>query len=222
MFSIDNIIFLVGFIVLTTLGLFFIQRFHTSRLKKFELTIAYLGGISAVLITYNIYINMQSNDRIEENRMAYNTLENITRSWLLPQKELLEFYPEGYSLYASMNQDTDLKDFEPKQFDPAKRKQLEVVYSIKVFQIIEDFQSFAKYDITGAYVWINNFLMWLQSPILQHYWKILSFNFSDDTRALVPRIVEKANYLVELRKKNGTLTNNDYDAISKNFEFKPR
>jgi hypothetical protein len=87
---------------------------------------------------------------------------------------------------------------------------------------MEDFLSTAAYDITGIYVWVNNYLMWLQSPILQANWIVLGFNFSKDTRAFVNRLIEKANDLIALRKQKGSLSIADYDAISDNFEVKYR
>ena len=77
-----------------------------------------------MLVIYNLYINFQSDERIEKNRIAYNTIENIRNNYLGPQRELLNNYPEGYFLYASMNQDTDLQLTEPTNYDPIKRKQL--------------------------------------------------------------------------------------------------
>lgn len=221
MFNESNI-FLIISIVVAIAGYVIIKRFHVSSPRKFELLLTYLGGISVLLITYNIYIDMRSNKIIEKNRMAYNTLENTQRNFLLPQKELIDNFPEGYFLYASMNQDTNLEQFVPKTFDPVKRQQLEVYCSIRFFQAMEDFLSTAAFDITGSYSWINNFLIWLQSPILQEYWKDVSFNYADDTYEFVNSLIEKANGLRELRKKKGKLTREDYVSISKNFKFTAR
>jgi hypothetical protein len=64
--------------------------------------------------------------------------------------------------------------------------------------------------------------MWMQSPILQHQWSLLNFNYAHDTRALVNRIIEKSNGLIELRKQKGQLVTEDYDAISRNFKVQTR
>ena len=213
-----NLTFLIGFVALILVSIYKIRKLHSTELKKLELLFMSLGGISALLVTYNIYINMQSNDYIEKNHFAYNTLTNIDRNFLNPQKELVQLYPEGFFLYASMNPDTDLQQFAPETFDPIKRKELELYYSIRIFQTIEDFLTTASYDATGLYVWINTFLMWLQSPTLQYYWKIVAFNYADDTRELVNMILPKANALAELRKQKGTLTAQDYDTMSKSIE----
>lgn len=215
----ETSIFLVTLVTAITVGFYIIHRFNTTGVKKFELTITYLGGISVLLITYSIYLGIKTDQKIEKNRTAYNTIENIDRNFLRPQRDLLKFYPEGFFLYASMNPDTDLSQLAPHNtlVDPVKRKQVEIFYSIRVFQSIEDFLSTAAYDITGNYVWINNFLMWMQSPILQENWKILGFNLSDDTRNLIGRIIEKSNSLIALRKEKGKLSFEDYDTISKNF-----
>lgn len=218
----ESNIFLVVSVVVAIVGYIIIQRFNVSNPRKFELLLTYLGGISVLLITYNIYIDMRSNKIIEKNRMAYNTLENTQRNFLLPQKELVDNFPEGYFLYASMNQDTELSKHEPKTFDPIKRKQLEVYSAVRVFQAMEDFLSTIAFDITGSYSWLNNFLVWLQSPLLQEYWHQVSFNYADDTNDFVNRLIEKANGLRELRKKKGKLTREDYVSISKNFKFTAR
>jgi hypothetical protein len=57
--------------------------------------------------------------------------------------------------------------------------------------------------------------MWMQSPILRRNWQHLSFNYADDTREFVAGLISKSDELIVLRKKKGTLSGNDYDAISK-------
>lgn len=213
----DALIFLVVGIGITVLGFFVISKFEVSGIKKFELLVSYLGGISVILVIYNLYITIQSNDRIEKNRIAYNTIENIQKNYLAPQQELLDLYPEGYFLYASMNQDTDLQNYAPVKFDPVERRQVEVYASLRIFQAMEDFLSTAAYDLTGNYVWICNFLMWMQSPILQHNWSKLRFNYALDTQELVERIIVQANHLVELRKEKQKLSSDDYQSIAKNM-----
>ncbi len=214
--------FLILPIAALTIGYYLIKQFKVPGVKRFELIISYLGGFSALLITYNIYITTESNNKIERNNMAYNTIKNIQANYLEPQKELLEQFPEGYFLYASMLQDTDLSKQEPTKYDPVKRQQVEAYGSVRIFQAVEDFLSTARYDLTGAYVWINNFVMWLQSPILQKNWVLLGFNYSDDTREMMDRIIEKSQSLVKLRAQKGKLTTQDYDAISKNFPIYAR
>lgn len=211
------IIFLLISLAVTVIGIISVYTFHVSTIDKFKLLVSYFGGASMLLVIYNLYINFKSNERIEKNRIAYNTIENIRNNYLAPQKELLINYPEGYFLYASMNQDTDLKLTEPKNYDPIKRKQVEVYASLRIFQSVEDFLSTAAYDLTGIYIWLNNYLMWMQSPILRHYWSILNFNYSKDTRALMQRIIEESDYLIQLRKEKGKLTTQDYDKITNNF-----
>jgi hypothetical protein len=219
-----SIVFLAFFLVTILIGMYIVHRFDATGVKKFELIITYLGGISVLLITYSIYLGIKSSEVIEKNRIAYNTLENINRNFLQPQENLIKLYPEGFFLYASMNPDTDLSQLvsEITVVDQSKRKQIEIFYSIRVFQSVEDFLSTAAYDITGHYVWLNNFLMWMQSPILQENWKILGFNLSNDTRELVEQIIKKSNDLIALRKEKGKLSWQDYDAISHEFEIKTR
>jgi len=211
----NEMIFLAVIVLSVVFGYFFINKFHLSPVKRFQLIISFLGSLSAVLITYNIYVTIKFNKRNAENQISQNTLSNVQSSFLSHQRELLDRYPESYFLYASMNQDIDLSNYEPTAYDPVKRKMLEFYYAVRIYQAVEDFLSFSAYDITGTYVWLNNFLGWLQSPILQSYWKEIEFNYYEDTRDLVPQIIEKANDLIALRKKKGKLTTQDYDAISK-------
>ena len=212
-----TLLFLLIFFIVVATGLYVIKKFRASKVKKFELTVTYFGGISILLIIYNMYLGITSNSFIEKNRITYNTLDNIERNYLQPQHDLLKFYPEGFYLYASMYPDTDMSNFEPKPTDASKRKAVETFFSIRIYQSIEDFLSTNIYDITGQYVWINNFLMWMQSPILQENWKILGFNYSYDTRELIDQLIKQASYLSNLRKEKGSLTFNDYDEISKKF-----
>ena len=219
----NQTLFIFTFVLLLWLvGYYFILKLDVPRDKKFELTIRNIAALSVFLVTYNIYLNIRSNNKIEKNRISYNTLQNIQHNWLEPQQELLNYYPEGYFLYSSMTQDEQFQVPPPEKFDAAKREQVEVYNSIRIFQAMEDFLSTGSYDITGSYVWINNFLMWMQSPILRKHWERLSFNYSDDTREFVRRIMHKGDKLILLRKIKGRLEPADYDLVSKNFPVKFR
>ncbi|MEW5674754.1 hypothetical protein ABGT15_00385 [Flavobacterium enshiense] len=210
------IIFVIIFIIYFV-GYELIRRLDVSKDKKYELSFRLLASLSFFLVIYNIHVSIRSNNVIEENRMSYNTIENIQRNWLDPQKELLGNYPEGYFLYSSMVQDAEFAVEKPQEYDVFKRKQLEVYYSLRVFQAIEDFLTTGKYDETGMNVWVNNFLMWMQSPILRQYWRKLSFNYSKDTREFIEGIIKKSNGLIALRKEKGKLEASDYDKISAQF-----
>jgi hypothetical protein len=212
--GIEVLIISIVFIVTYIIGYELIRRLEIAVDKKYELSLRLMASLSFFLVIYNIYVSVRSNNRIETNRAAYNTIENIQRNWLEPQKELLQNYPEGYFLYSSMVQDADFGVEKPLKFDATKRKQLEVYYSLRVFQSMEDFLTTGKYDETGQYVWVNNFLMWMQSPILRFYWTKLSFNYAQDTREFVEKIIVKSDALIALREKKGKLTSQDYDAVS--------
>ena len=222
MFFSESIGFLLLFGVIIVSGYFFVNRFELTGLKRFQLIISYLGGLSALLITYNIYLNIRSNNAIEKNKIAYNTVSNIQNEYLKPQKELADAFPEGFFLYTSMNQDMDFSALEPKHFDESKRAVVELYGSLRMYAAIENFLTTARYDLSGMPAWINNFLTWLQSPILQKNWPLLEFNFSEDTRDFMKRLIQKANTLVVLRKEKGHLTKEDYDAISHAFPVTPR
>ena len=84
---------------------------------------------------------------------------------------------------------------------------------------MEDFLTIGSHDLTGKNVWVNNFLMWLQSPILRKNWQTLSFNYSLDTRELVNQLIKESDKLKRIRKEKGKLTNEDYDNISKNIKI---
>lgn len=217
-----EIILLIISIILIIIGLIIVFALRAPKVTTFKLIVSYLGSISVLLVIYNLYVNFQFQRKTEKNRISENTVRNVKNNWLEPQKELLYFYPEGYFLYASMNQDTDLTKDEPKNYDPIKRKQVEVYGSFRVFEAMEDFLSTTFSDLTHVYIWLNNFLAWMQSSILQKHWKLLSFNQSPDARQLIDEIIEKSNQLIELRKKKGHLTRKDYDDISKQIKVKYR
>ncbi len=221
MFNIAEFFLIFSLIIILT-GFFIVYKFRITSLTRFKLLLSYLAGISLLLVIYNIYINFTFNERVEKNRISYNTIENVQNNYLDPQKQLLANYPEGFFLYASMNKDADLKNFEPKQYDPVKRKQTELYISLRVFQSVEDFLSVGSYDLTGQFIWINVFLTWMQSSILQHYWSTFGQLYSQDTRELVLKIIEGSNFLIKLREQKGKLTAKDYDNISTKFKIKYR
>jgi hypothetical protein len=217
----ESTIFLLTVLAAIAIGYFIIRRFKDlTDTKRFELIISYLSGMSVLLITYSIFITIRFNKDVEQAQVAHTALENIQTNYLQPQKELLLYYPEGYFLYASMYPDTQLNSDEPKEYDTLKRKQVETYCSLKIFQAMEDFLSIDHYNASALYVWINNFLSWMQSPILQEQWKIVNFSYAQDTRELVNAIIKKSNELSELRKQKGSLDSHDYDAISKHFRTK--
>ena len=214
---------IMGMLSMTMAAAYFsIGRVKMDSFGKLHFFLSFVGAFSALFLAYNLFTNIRFNKIIEKNRSAYNTIANIQQLWLEPQKSLVSAYPEGYRLYASMNQDMPWASEDMKGVDAAKREQLETYTSIRLFQAVEDFLTIAAFDMTGNYVWINNFVMWMQSPILQRNWKVLGFNFSDDTREMMERIIIEANKLSALRKSKGKLTFADYDKVSKIFKIIPR
>jgi hypothetical protein len=218
-YLIENNLYFILLTVLVILfsGFIYIKKLDTGKDRKLELIIGITAGVSIIMVMYNLILNTHSNARIEKNRTTHNTLENIQRNWLSPQIELSQNYPEGYFLFKSLTPDADHADFEPIPYDPAKRNQIEIVSSIRIFQAMEDFLTLGSSDITGKNIWINNYLMWLQSPILIKNWKALSFNYSKDTREMIDRLIIESNKLVLIRLEMGHLTKNDYDQVSNNF-----
>jgi hypothetical protein len=213
-FSWMLVLFIIFFAILLT-GVIEILRFHVPAIKRFDLTFTFLAGIATFLISGDLYLSITSDARSEENRIAYNSLDNVQKNFLEPQRELLSYYPEGFFLYASMNPDFDFTHEKPRTFDAAKRNQVELYGAMRVFQSIEDFILTARYNVVDQYVWINGFLMWLQSPILQSYWPVLSSNYSHKAREITEKLIHGAQDLNALRKQKGALEPADYDAISK-------
>jgi len=218
-YIIENNLYFILLIVLIILvvGFIYIKNLNTEKDRKLELIIGITAGVSIIMVMYNLILNTHSNDRVEKNRVTHNTLENIQRNWLSPQIDLSHAYPEGFFLFKSLTPDADHGDFEPAIYDAAKRNQIEITSAIRIFQAMEDFLTRGSNDITGKNIWINNFLMWLQSPILKKNWKALSFNYSKDTRELINRIILESDQLVLIRQEKGKLTINDYDHVSENF-----
>ncbi|KGO96024.1 hypothetical protein [Flavobacterium enshiense] len=216
--QLEVLVITIVLILIYIVGYELIRRLESPIEKKYELSLRLMASLSFFLVIYNIYVSIRSNDRIEQNKAAYNTIQNIQRNWLDPQSELLQKFPEGYFLYSSMVQDADFGVKVPQEYDPLKRKQLEVYYSLRVFQSMEDFLTTGKYDTTGKDVWLNNYLMWMQSSILRDYWSKLSFNYSKDTREFVEEIIKESDALIALRKKKGKLMGEDYDSVSARIE----
>jgi len=215
-FSWTLVLFVIFFGILFT-GVIEILRFHVPAIKRFDLVFTFLAGIATFLICGDLYLSVTSDARIEENRITYNSLDNVQKNFLDPQRELLAHYPESYFLYASMNPDFDFTHEKPRMFDAAKRGQVELYAAMRIFQSIEDFIVTAHYNVIDQYVWINGFLMWLQSPILQSYWPILSSNYSSNAREITEKLIKHAQDLSALRKQKGALEPADYDAVSKDF-----
>ncbi len=215
----NNLYFiLLIIVVILVVGFVYIKNLNNEKDRKLELVIGITAGVSIIMVMYNLILNTHSNNRIEKNRTTHNTLENIQRNWLSPQVDLSQAYPEGFFLFKSLTPDADHGDFEPTSYDPAKRNQIEIASSIRIFQAMEDFLTLGSNDITGKSIWINNFLMWLQSPILKKNWKALSFNYSKDTREMIDRLIKESDKLVLIRQKKGNLMKNDYDHVSENFK----
>jgi hypothetical protein len=175
------------------------------------------AGVLIIMVMYNLTLNTHSNDRIEKNRTTHNTIENIQRNWLSPQIDLSRDYPEGFFLFKYLTPDADHGAYEPTLYDPKKRIQIEIVTSIGIWQAMIDFLTLGSDDATGKNIWVNNILIWLQSPIFKKNWKVLSFNYSKDTRVLIDRLIAESEKLALIGKKKGKLTKNDCDDVSDNF-----
>jgi hypothetical protein len=72
-----------------------------------------------------------------------------------------------------------------KQTNSKRDKWYAVNYlSILIFQSFEDFLTAHELDETGDYVWICNYIQWVNSPILQEKWSVLKSNFANTTITL--------------------------------------
>ena len=124
----SNLSYVIATVLLVVIiGFIFVIRLNSEKDRKLELIIGISAGVSIILVMYNLILATHSNNRIEENRNAHITLENIQRNWLSPQIELSQKYPEGFFLFKSMTPDADHEDHEPIDYDPAKRIQIEIV-----------------------------------------------------------------------------------------------
>jgi hypothetical protein len=72
-----------------------------------------------------------------------------------------------------------------KQTNSKRDKWYAVNYlSILIFQSFEDFLTAHELDETGDYVWICNYIQWVNSPILEEKWSVLKSNFANTTITL--------------------------------------
>ena len=139
-------------IVIAAMGIIYVLKLNSKKDRKVELIIGISAGVSIILVMYNLILTTHSNIRIEKNRIAHITLENIQRNWLSPQIELSNNYPEGFFLYKSMTQDVDYGIAVPIEYDSVKRIQIEISTSIRIFQAMEDFLTIGSHDLTGSNV----------------------------------------------------------------------
>ena len=205
----------LAFVLLLVVSNGYIFKFrHIPIEKKYELATYTVSALSILFVIYNILLTVESSKTISRDTVRFKTLENVERMWLSPQKEMLAYYPESYFLYATMTPDAELDTTRVAAYDKAKRSQVEVAFSNKIFQDMEDFLTVGKYDLTGQSVWLNNFIMWMQSPILRRNWERLGFNYGLDTRELVASVIRASEELIQLRARKGRLTDADYDARS--------
>lgn len=211
------VLFCLFFAVLFA-GVVQIISFHVPAVKRFDLLFTFLGGVAIFLVSGDLYLNLTFDKSVEKNRTVYNSLDNVQKNFLDPQRELLSHYPESFFLYASMNPDFDFSHDKPHAYDAVKRKQVELYSAMRIFQSIEDFLASQAYSVVDNYVWINGFLMWVQSPILQQHWPVLSSNYSVASREFIEKLIKHAQDLIALRKQKGTLGAADYDAVSKTID----
>ncbi len=212
------VLFTIGLIVF--FGYFVIQKFALPRVEQFKLLISYLGGISVILVCYSIYFTIRSTNETAVHQLAFDTMKVTQRQWTNPLKELKNYFPDSYYLYASMFPEENFKEV-PKGINEKKRRVIELYFSNKIYQVLEDFLTTRKLENSGEESWLNIFFMWMQSPILIKNWYPVVQCYNQDTRYLIEDCIEVGKKLIALREdKKAPLTAEDYDKFSDAFKVR--
>lgn len=176
------IIFLISFIIILIL-LYYVSIIPIdSVLDRFTNKIPVITGFfigGGLLLTYYIF-----NISVENIRKDL-TYKIIDRGWLNINQKFMENYGKCPNFIESLYFSWQKNNLEFKISSQPVNKYDDwyaVNYlSILIFQSFEDYLIVQEHDETGDYVWINNYLQWVNSPILENRWSVLKTNFAKTT-----------------------------------------
>jgi len=148
---------------------------YVNKLSIFTGFLIFVG----VLLTYKIFLQQIKSDNKK------TTFNIIDRGWLNINKIIAENYNHCPNFIESLYFNWQKNDKDIKIYNNKINKYDEWYYvnyiSILIFQSFEDFLTVSDIDETGNYVWICNYLQWVNSPILKNRWNKLKSNFNNST-----------------------------------------
>jgi hypothetical protein len=138
-----------------------------------------------------------------------STFKIIDRGWLNVNKIFMDYYKECPTFINSLYFDWQKKVLGVEYTYNTKDKWYAVNYvSISIFQSWEDFITSSNIDQTGDVVWLNNFLQWTHSPILNNNWEVLKTNYTETTQVF-------GDYLFYMSKKHNITNEYELNELAK-------
>jgi hypothetical protein len=182
------IIFDIKIIVIIGLILLLILLYYGSVVSKDSILDRYtekLSTISGFFIGIGIYLTFMIFSVTRQNFSNELTYKIIDRGWINVNLKFVEYYDKCPNFVESLYfpwQKTNLQ----YKIDSPKIDKNDVWYavnylSIIIFQSFEDFLTANQNDETGDYVWLCNYLQWVNSPILENRWNVLKSNYANTT-----------------------------------------
>jgi hypothetical protein len=179
---------IIGTVLLTILVSIFTQdpgKFNNSKLGVF---ISVLSSFSIMLTSYGLVLAAEAIEDSKSLTSVDKTFSLIDRALLLPINKMNEYYDKCPNFVESLWPQKNL--FKNKTTGKVDDPACVLDLSFIIFQAFEDHFTAFSYDLTGAVVWICNYLQWASSPILQDEFKELYPNFKKKT-------IDFANLLFE-------------------------
>lgn len=179
-------------IALIVLFLILVLLYYASTVPIGSLIDRYTNKIPVItgfFISFGLYLTYLIFNTNLNNIKRETTFKIIDRGWINVNQKFVEYHDKCPAFVESLyfpwqktNEIFKITNVENKKSD----MWYAVNYlSILIFQSFEDFLTATDHDETGDYVWICNYLQWVNSPILENRWSVLKSNYSETTIHLV-------------------------------------
>lgn len=159
--------------------------FFTEKDNNLERFVGKFSLIAAVFIPIGTFMTLFV-FQLQSNTLSRDaTFRVIDRGWVVINEKLITFYDQAPDFVESLYYPWQkLTDCPPKKKKDHGCDEWYVVnyLSILIFQGWEDYLTSSNVDETGNQIWINKFLQWTNSSILEEKWKVLKGNYARTTQ----------------------------------------
>lgn len=158
--------------------------------SKFRMISEGFTILSVLMLVYIVYVNVKYSSIMQENTLRKQTSDITKGTYEDIIDNMAEYYPESYFLLNEIYAYTETPEKDIVNYDPAKRKMLEDVFSDKFLTNIDEFLVLKKYLITNHVGWIINIYYILTTPTIQKYYEKSQIYYSNELYLLYKKIKE--------------------------------
>lgn len=192
-------VYLGVFYVIVVVLLYYVMTVNLKNIEsttRFDLLTKAINVFTVVLLIFTIYINVDNNNRIQEDAIRQNSYAISKNFYTDMMSQMKADFPESVFFFNEIEQMPIASPEELERtvkYDPIKRKMIENYYSNLILENIENWINLRGYLTTTEAGWLMNFYYQFKSPTLLKLWNEYKDEYDDATNNLIQDFIDISN-----------------------------